>query len=58
MSWKYFEALSAFIVIVKALSGKRGPAPVAATLYEETEESKFKREQIKEAAGFNTGSRS
>lgn len=47
-----FRGSERFIVIVKALSGKRGPAPVAATLYEETEESKFKREQIKEAAAL------
>ena len=33
-----------FVVIVQALSGKRGPAPVARTLYEETEESKQARE--------------
>ena len=32
-------------VIVKALSDKRGPAPIAQTLYEETEESIKKREE-------------
>jgi len=32
-------------VIVKELSDKRGPAPVAQTLYEETEESIKKREE-------------
>lgn len=33
-----------FIVIVQALADKRGPAVVARTLYEETEESKTSRE--------------
>ena len=33
-----------FVVIVQALSDKRGPAPVARTLYEETEESRAARE--------------
>ena len=33
------------VVVVKALSGVRGPAVVAQTLYEETAESKQKREQ-------------
>lgn len=33
-----------FVVIVQALSDKRGPATVARTLYEETEESKAARE--------------
>ncbi|MEW6289241.1 MAG: RNA-binding S4 domain-containing protein [Thermodesulfobacteriota bacterium] len=33
-----------FVVMVQALSGKRGPATVARTLYEETEESKAARE--------------
>lgn len=33
------------IVIVQALSGKRGPAPVAQTLYAETEASRTAREQ-------------
>lgn len=33
------------VVIVQALSGKRGPASVAQTLYEETEESCEAREQ-------------
>jgi len=32
-------------VVVKALSDKRGPAPVAQALYEETSESMAKREQ-------------
>lgn len=36
-------------VIVKALSAVRGPAPVAQQLYEETEESRLKREQIAQA---------
>lgn len=34
-----------WVVIVRALSEKRGPAKVAQTLYEETEESIFKREE-------------
>lgn len=37
-----------FIVVVKALSGKRGSATVAQTLYEETEESRNQRERIRE----------
>lgn len=37
-----------FIVVVKALSGKRGSATVAQTLYEETEESRSQRERIRE----------
>lgn len=45
-----FRGSERFIVIVRALSGKRGPASVAATLYEETPESKLKREQLREAA--------
>lgn len=35
-------------VVVKALSDKRGPASVAQTLYEETEESIKKREEMSE----------
>jgi len=35
-----------FAVSVKALSDKRGPASVAATLYEETEESRARRATI------------
>lgn len=34
-----------WVVIIKALSEKRGPAEIAQTLYEETEESIFKREE-------------
>ncbi|MBI4792650.1 MAG: RNA-binding S4 domain-containing protein [Deltaproteobacteria bacterium] len=34
-----------FVVIVQALSERRGPAVVARTLYEETEESKTMREK-------------
>ena len=37
-----------FTVTVQALSGKRGPAKVAATLYEETEESIAAREAARE----------
>ena len=33
-------------VVVRELSGRRGPASVAATLYEETEASKVKREEL------------
>ena len=32
-----------FAIVVKALSDKRGPAAIAATLYEETEESRARR---------------
>ena len=31
------------VVVVKALSDQRGPAPIAAALYEETEESRARR---------------
>ena len=34
-------------VIIKALSDKRGPAPQAALLYEETPQSRQKREELK-----------
>src|SRR5262249_37627468 len=34
-----------FTVVVRALGDKRGPAKVAATLYEETEESRLQRER-------------
>ncbi len=37
-----------FVVIVLALSGKRGPAKVAATLYEETKESLVAREAARD----------
>ena len=37
-----------FVVIVKALSTKRGPASVAQTMYQETTESQARRELIKE----------
>jgi ribosome-associated heat shock protein Hsp15 len=43
-------------VIVRALSDQRGPAPVARLLYEETDESRLRREQAalarKAASGF------
>lgn len=35
-----------FDIVVKGLSGKRGPAKVAVTLYEETEASQEKRELL------------
>lgn len=35
-------------VIVRGLSGMRGPAPVAQTLYEETAQSRLNREQLAE----------
>lgn len=38
-----------FEVVVQALSAKRGPAPVARTLYEETEESRVERERRAQA---------
>ena len=34
------------VVVVRELSGRRGPASVAATLYQETEASKVKREEL------------
>ena len=37
-----------FVVMVKGLSSKRGPAKVASLLYEETEESKAARNQLTE----------
>lgn len=37
-----------FVLMVKGLSGKRGPAKVAVTLYEETEASREKRELLSE----------
>ncbi|MCK5229185.1 MAG: RNA-binding protein [Desulfobulbaceae bacterium] len=37
-----------FVVIVQGLSGKRGPAVQAQTLYEETEESIMARESLRE----------
>ena len=37
-----------FVVMVKGLSSKRGPAKVASLLYEETEESKTTRNQLTE----------
>lgn len=37
-----------FVVAVRGLSGKRGPAKVALTLYEETAASREKREQLSE----------
>lgn len=36
------------IVVVRGLSDKRGPAPVARELYEETEESLKEREKLRE----------
>lgn len=43
-------------ILVLALSDKRGPAPVAALLYQETEESIAKREQqALERKAMNTG---
>ncbi|MDE2618230.1 MAG: RNA-binding S4 domain-containing protein [Burkholderiales bacterium] len=36
------------IVVVKGLSGQRGPAPVAQQLYEETEASRLAREAVAE----------
>jgi len=36
------------VVIVKGLSARRGPAPEAALLYEETEESRQRREALRE----------
>jgi ribosome-associated heat shock protein Hsp15 len=45
-----------FVVIVQALSGKRGSATVARTLYEETEESKAAREmRVTERRLMNLG---
>ena len=45
-----------FVVIVQALSERRGPAVVARTLYEETEESKTRREQgLEERRLLNLG---
>ena len=45
-----------FVVIVQALSDKRGPATVARTLYEETEESKAAREmRVTERRLMNLG---
>jgi len=45
-----------FVVIVQAISGKRGPATVAHTLYEETEESKAAREmRVTERRLMNLG---
>ena len=38
----------AFEVVVQALSGRRGPATVARTLYEETEKSLLQREHTRE----------
>ncbi len=43
-----FRGNERFIVIVKELSSKRGPASVAAQLYDETIESLRARERIKE----------
>jgi ribosome-associated heat shock protein Hsp15 len=34
------------VVVVKAVSGRRGPAPEAALLYEETPESRERRERV------------
>jgi ribosome-associated heat shock protein Hsp15 len=45
-----------FVVIVLGLSERRGPAKVAQTLYEETEESRLERErQSKDKALLATG---
>lgn len=41
-----------FVVIVAGLSDRRGPAVVAQTLFEETQESLAKREQLKEQRRF------
>ena len=40
------------VVVVKGVSRVRGPAPVAATLYEETEESIIQRERAAEMRRF------
>ena len=37
-----------YLITVTELSARRGPAPVARTLYEESEESRIKREQLAE----------
>ena len=42
------KGLYEFIVVVRALADRRGPASVAQTLYEETDESKAERERIAE----------
>ena len=39
-----------FTIVVVELSTRRGPAPVAQTLYEETEESRVRREHREKAA--------
>jgi len=45
-----------WVIVVLELSGKRGPAPVARTLYEETEESIQKRvDQKQERSLFYAG---
>jgi ribosome-associated heat shock protein Hsp15 len=45
-----------WVIVVLGLSGKRGPAPVARTLYEETEESIQKRaDQKQERSLFYAG---
>jgi len=46
----------AFEVIVRALSDKRGPAPVARTLYEETAESIQRREELAEQRKLHAAS--
>ncbi len=47
------RAQERFEVQVAGLSEVRGPAPVAQTLYEETEQSKEKRERIAEMKRFS-----
>jgi len=37
-----------YIIIVAELSARRGPAPIARTLYEESEENRSRREQLAE----------
>lgn len=45
---KIRKAGQTFVIVVLALSVKRGPAPVAQTLYEETETSRLEREALNE----------
>ena len=41
------NAAGTFVIIVERVSGQRGSATIAATLYRETEESKQSREKLK-----------
>src|SRR5690606_12819317 len=49
-AWRIERAGEVFEVVVRGVSGTRGPAPVAQALYDETEDSRARREATREHA--------